>query len=75
MSVLQVLRYVVGLVHIKAKERDAMLSVAPMSVMLFGVLGMFVIAFAVAKMTMLERQVRRPALHEPIRRTYAGSGV
>ena len=52
-----------------------MLSVAPMSVMLLGVLGMFVIAFAVAKMTMLERQVRRPAMHEPIRRTYAGSGV
>lgn len=37
-----------------------MLSVAPLSVMLIGVFGMLVIAFAVTRMTILERQVRRP---------------
>jgi hypothetical protein len=52
-----------------------MLSVAPVSVMLLGILGMLVIAFAVARMTMLERQVPRPTLREPSARTYVGSGV
>jgi hypothetical protein len=52
-----------------------MLSVAPASVMLIGIFGMFVIAFAVARMTILERRVQRPAFHEPTRREYAGSGV
>ena len=52
-----------------------MLSVAPVSVMLLGVFGMFVIAFAVARMTVLERKVQRPALREHTPRTFAGSGV
>ena len=52
-----------------------MLSVAPVSVMLIGVLAMFVIAFAVTRMTILERKVQRPAFREPVRREYASSGV
>jgi hypothetical protein len=52
-----------------------MLSVAPVSVMLLGILGMFVIAFSVARIAMLERQVQRPTLREPSTRTFAGSGV
>ena len=52
-----------------------MLAVAPVSVMVFGVLGMFIIAFAVTRMTMLERKVQRPALREHTPRTFAGSGV
>jgi hypothetical protein len=52
-----------------------MLSVAPVSVLLLGILGMFVIAFAVARMTMLERQVPRPTVREQSPRTFAGSGV
>jgi hypothetical protein len=55
-------------------ERDAMLSVAPASVMLIGVLGMFIIAFAVARMTVLERKIQRPAYQQPSREL-AGSGV
>lgn len=51
-----------------------MLSVAPASVMLIGVLGMFVIAFAVARMTILERKIQRPAYQQPSREL-AGSGV
>ena len=51
-----------------------MLSVAPASVMLIGVLGMFIIAFAVTRMTFLERRVQRPSYSEPSR-TFAGSGV
>ena len=51
-----------------------MLAVAPASVMLMGVLGMFIIAFAVARMTFLERQVQRPAYSEPSR-SFAGSSV
>jgi hypothetical protein len=52
-----------------------MLSVAPASVMLIGLLGMFVIAFAVARMTVLERKVQRPVFREPARRPFVGSGV
>jgi len=52
-----------------------MLSVAPVSVMLLGILGMFVIAVAVARIAMLERQLQRPALREPTTRTFAESGV
>lgn len=52
-----------------------MLSVAPASVMLIGVLGMFVIAFAVIRMTMLERKVPRPAFREPASRPFVGSDV
>jgi hypothetical protein len=52
-----------------------MLSVAPASVMLIGLLGMFIIAFAVARMTVLERKVQRPVFHEPAPRTFVGSGV
>jgi len=43
--------------------------------MLFGVLGMFIIAFAVTRMTFLERKVEGPATVEPSRRTFVGSGV
>jgi hypothetical protein len=52
-----------------------MLSVAPASVMLLGVLGMFVIAFAVTRMTILERKVQRPAFRKPSPRPFVGSGV
>lgn len=52
-----------------------MLSVAPASVMLMGVLGMFIIAFAVTRMAMLERKVQRPASHESVSRPTVGSGV
>jgi uncharacterized membrane protein YcfT len=52
-----------------------MLSVAPASVMLIAVFGMFVIAFAVTRMTFLERKVQRPAYSEPSRRSFAGSDV
>ena len=51
-----------------------MLSVAPASVMLIGLLGMFIIAFAVARMTALERKIQRPSYSEPSR-TFVGSGV
>ena len=51
-----------------------MLSVAPTSVMLIGLLGMFLVAFCVARMTVLERRVQRPSFSEPSR-TFAGSGV
>lgn len=52
-----------------------MLTVAPASVILIGIFGMFVIAFAVARITMLERQVQRPVLREPTPRAFADSGV
>ena len=52
-----------------------MLSVAPTSVMLIAVFGMFVIMFAVARMTILERKPQRPSYSEPSRRTFAGSGI
>jgi len=52
-----------------------MLSVAPASVMLIGLLGMFVIAFAVARMSVLERRVQRPSYLEPNRNSFVGSGV
>lgn len=53
-----------------------MLSVAPASVMLIGVFGLFVIAFAVARMTVLEHKLRRPVFLEPShRRPFVGSGV
>lgn len=51
-----------------------MLSVAPASVVLIGLLGMLIIAFAVTRMTFLERKVQRPSLSAPTR-TFAGSGV
>jgi len=51
-----------------------MLSVAPTSMMLIAVLGMFVVAFAVTRMTFLERKIQRPAFSEPSR-SFAGSGV
>lgn len=52
-----------------------MLSVAPTSVMLLAILGMFIVAFAVARMTILERKAQRPAYVDPSRRSFAGSGV
>ena len=52
-----------------------MLSVAPASVMLIGVVGMLIVAFAVARMTFLERKVQRPALHEPSVSPFVRSGV
>jgi len=52
-----------------------MLSVVPASVMLMGIFGMLVLAFAVGRMTMLERKVQRPATIGPSHRSYAGSGV
>ena len=51
-----------------------MLSVAPATVMLIGLLGMFLVAFSVARMTVLERRVQRPSYSEP-NRTFVGSGV
>lgn len=52
-----------------------MLSVLPASVMLIGLLGMFVITFAVTRMAILERKVHRPAFREPSARPFVGSGV
>lgn len=52
-----------------------MLSVAPVSVMVIGIFAMFVIAFAVARMTLLESRVQRPAFGQPARRELADSGV
>ena len=52
-----------------------MLSIAPVSVMLIGIFAMFVIAFAIMRMAVLERQVQRPVFREPTRREFAGSGV
>lgn len=52
-----------------------MLSVAPASVILIGILGLFVVAFAVARMTVLERKLHRPAFREPTRRELAGTGA
>mgnify|MGYP003301005039 CR=1 FL=1 len=51
-----------------------MLAAVPASVILIGIFGMFIIAFAVARMTILERKVRRPAFRRPSR-TPVGSGV
>ena len=42
--------------------------------MLIAVFAMFVVAFAVTRMTFLERRVQRPAYSEPTR-SFAGSGV
>ena len=52
-----------------------MLSVAPTSVMLIAVFAMFVVAFAVTRMTFLDRQVRRTVFIEPSRGSFVGSGV
>lgn len=51
-----------------------MLSVAPASMMLIAVFGMLVVAFAVARMTFLERKNHRPAFSEPSR-SFADFGV
>jgi hypothetical protein len=51
-----------------------MLSVAPASVLLIGLMGMFIVALAVARMTLLERRAQRPSLSEQSR-TLAGTGV
>ena len=42
-----------------------MFSVAPASVMLLGVLGLFIVMFATTRMTMLERKARRFTLTAP----------
>jgi hypothetical protein len=42
-----------------------MWSVAPVSVMVFGLLGLVVIAYATTRIALLERKTRRPALPEP----------
>jgi len=52
-----------------------MLSVAPASVMLIGLLGMFIIAFGVARMSQLERKIQRRSFTGPSRHTFVGSGV
>ena len=52
-----------------------MFSVAPASVMLIGMLGLFIVTFATTRITLLERKAQRPAYIEPSRRSFAGSGV
>jgi hypothetical protein len=43
--------------------------------MLIGLLGMLVIAFAVARMSVLERNIQRPSFTEPARKTFVGTGA
>ncbi len=52
-----------------------MLSVAPASVLLIGLLGLLVIAFGVVRMSLLERRMQGPSFTEPTRSTFVGSGV
>jgi hypothetical protein len=52
-----------------------MLAAAPMSVLLLGVLGMLVVAFAVTRMTVLERRAHRPVMHEAAPRSFVRSSV
>jgi hypothetical protein len=52
-----------------------MLATAPMSVLLIGLFGMLVVAFAVTRMTILERRVQRPVLHEAAPRSFVRSSV
>jgi hypothetical protein len=52
-----------------------MFSVAPASVMLIGVLGLFVVMFATTRMAMLERKARRFSLVVPSERHVVKSTV
>lgn len=52
-----------------------MLAAAPMSVLVLGLLGMLVVAFAVTRMTVLERRTRRPVVTEPASREFVRSSV
>jgi hypothetical protein len=52
-----------------------MFSVAPASVMLLGVLGLLVIAFATTRMAFLERKTRLTTYAEPERRQAVRSTV
>jgi hypothetical protein len=52
-----------------------MFSVAPASVMLIGVLGLFVIMFATTRMALLERKTRSFPLTAPSGRRYVKSSV
>ena len=45
-----------------------MWSVAPVSVMLLAVVGLFIVAFATTRMAFLERRLRRTSLAAPSRR-------
>jgi hypothetical protein len=45
-----------------------MLSVAPASVMLLGLFGLFVVAFATTRMALIERKIHRPVLPANARR-------
>ena len=52
-----------------------MFSVAPASVMLIGMLGLFVVMFATTRMTLLERKSRRFTLTAPSDRRVVKSSV
>lgn len=52
-----------------------MLAVAPMSVLLLGLLGMLVVAFAVTRMTVLELRTHRHPVSEPASRGFLRSSV
>ncbi len=52
-----------------------MLTVAPLSVLLIGLLGMLIVAFSVARMTVLERKIHLAGAPEPARRPFVTSGV
>jgi len=52
-----------------------MLSVAPASVMLIGVLGLLVVMFATTRMALLERKVRRFTVTAPSGRRFVRSSV
>jgi hypothetical protein len=51
-----------------------MLSGAPASVLVIALLGMLIVAFAVTRMTLLERKRQRPLSGDRNPRYFAGSG-
>ena len=52
-----------------------MWSIAPASVMLLGVLGLLIVAFATTRMAYLEHRMRRSQLTEPSTRVAVRSSV
>ena len=52
-----------------------MLFDSPSSVLLVGVLGLLIVAFAILRMAILERRPGNPAVGEPHERPFFGYGV
>jgi len=55
--------------------KAAMFSVAPASVMLIGVLGVFIVMFATARIALLERRAHRFTVTAPSRRRIVKSSA